>query len=117
MSKKSPLLIEAGLGLVLTGLMAWSYHSRTPFTESISLKTYDTLASFRKVKPNTNDIRIVEIDENSTQNLGRWPWPRALQAQLIDELVAGGAKVIGLNMLYTDADQNQGLPLVPLASS
>src|SRR5690242_4802471 len=109
MAKKAPYIIEAGLGLLLTGLTVWSYHTHSAFTEIVSLKTYDLFSSFRKVKPNTADIRIVEIDDNSVSNIGRWPWPRAIQAQLIDEIVGAEPKVIGINVLYSDPDQNQGL--------
>ena len=108
MSIKAPYYIEVGLGLILTGFVAWSYHSHSPFTETISLKTYDFFSSYRKSKPNTSDIRIVEIDDNSVASIGRWPWPRSIQAQLVDEIVAAGAKVIAINVLYADPDQNQG---------
>src|SRR5436190_1662058 len=108
MSRKVPHLIEIGLGVLLTGFVVWSANSHGALTEVAGLKIYDYFSSFRKNKPNTNDIRIVEIDDNSVANLGRWPWPRSVQAQLLDEVVSAGAKVIGLNVLYSDPDQNQG---------
>jgi diguanylate cyclase (GGDEF)-like protein len=46
---------------------------------------------------------IVTIDEASLQALGRWPWPRALHAELIDRLAASGARAIGYDILFSDA--------------
>src|SRR5258708_28464178 len=31
-------------------------------------------------------IRIVDVDENSLKTYGQWPWPRSLDAQLVDKL-------------------------------
>lgn len=110
MTKRIPFLIEIGLGLVLTALIAWSYATKAPFLESVSLKAFDLFSTRRsKATAKVDAINIIEIDEQSMTNLGRWPWPRALIGQLIDETVVAGAKVIGLNILYIEQDQNQGL--------
>src|SRR4051812_44492663 len=109
MSKKVPYLAEVGLGLIITALVAFTYHKGTGFSETLSLKIFDVLSSKRKPHFKTDDIRIVEIDKESADSIGRWPWPRAVQAQLVDEVVAAGAKVIGLNILYAEVDQSQGL--------
>jgi serine/threonine-protein kinase len=109
MSKKYPFLIELVMGVLLTVLMAWSYYKHSPFIETINLKTYDTFLKLSPTPTNTDTIQIVEIDETSVANLGRWPWPRSLVAQLVDEILAGGAKVIGLNIFYTEEEKNQGL--------
>ncbi|MGH8430266.1 MAG: CHASE2 domain-containing protein, partial [Solimonas sp.] len=50
-------------------------------------------------------VAVVAIDDQSIANLGRWPWPRSLQAQLIDKLHAGGAKVIGNTALYLEPEK------------
>src|SRR5258706_13314114 len=109
MTRKVPYLTEAGLGLLISAMVAWGHHSRSAFVESVSLKTYDLFSKFRKQSINTNDIALVEIDENAVANLGRWPWPRALVAQLVDEIAHAEAKIIGLDILFVDTDQNQGL--------
>jgi CHASE2 domain-containing sensor protein len=54
-------------------------------------------------------IAIVEIDEPSVAQLGRYPWPRARIAEALDVISDAGAKVIGLDILYPDPEQNQGL--------
>lgn len=109
MRKEAPYIIEVGLGALLVGLVAWGYHGKSALLETTSLKTYDLFSKFRKPASKNDAIHIIEIDEESVANLGRWPWPRSLVAQLVDEVVAGGAKVIGLNIFYTEPDQNQGM--------
>jgi serine/threonine-protein kinase len=56
-----------------------------------------------------NKIAIVNIDEKSLNQLGPWPWPRSLIAQMIRILKANGAKLIGLDLVFSQKEQNQGL--------
>ncbi len=53
----------------------------------------------------TNRIVIVDIDEKSLQALGQWPWERSIVAQLIEILSRSGAAVIGLDMVFAEADK------------
>ena len=50
-------------------------------------------------------VVVVDIDEKSLLNLGQWPWPRTFLAQLVDNLTANGAAVIGFDMLFAEADR------------
>lgn len=56
-----------------------------------------------------NRIAIVNIDEKSLQQLGPWPWPRRLIAEMITILKNNGAKLIALDMIFSNREQNQGL--------
>ncbi len=57
-------------------------------------------------KPPARDIVIVAVDEKSLDELGRWPWPRGIHAQLIDILTEAGAKAIALDILFNEADRH-----------
>ena len=48
------------------------------------------------------DLVLVEIDEASLSQLGRWPWPRKLHAQLVKQLQEQGAKVLGVDLLLSE---------------
>ncbi|MEE4452814.1 CHASE2 domain-containing protein [Novosphingobium resinovorum] len=52
--------------------------------------------------PASQSILLVEIDDESVQRLGRWPWSRAVHAALVDRLNAGRPKAIGYDVLFTD---------------
>lgn len=55
-------------------------------------------------KPPARDIVIVAVDEQSLADFGRWPWPRGLHAQLIDQLSKAGARAIAMDILFAEAD-------------
>ena len=44
---------------------------------------------------------VVGINDESSAKLGEWPWPRRVQAQLVDRLKAAGAKRIVYDVLFT----------------
>ena len=46
---------------------------------------------------------VVAIDERALQELGPWPWPRPLLAQLVDRIGAAGARAAVLDVLLADA--------------
>lgn len=50
-------------------------------------------------------VVIVDIDERSLEELGQWPWPRTLIAELLDRIVQYGAVVIGLDVIFAEADR------------
>lgn len=54
-------------------------------------------------------IVLVTIDEKSLAELGRWPWPRSVMARLLDTLGQYEAKVIGLDLVWAEPDQNSEL--------
>jgi len=56
--------------------------------------------------PPPQDIVIVAIDEASLNALGRWPWPRRTHAQLVRGLSAAGARVIALDIIFSEADSS-----------
>ncbi|MEW5740926.1 MAG: adenylate/guanylate cyclase domain-containing protein [Myxococcota bacterium] len=52
--------------------------------------------------PASPDVVVVEIDEKGAQRYGLWPWPRDVVAKLIRNLVESDAKVVGLDIAFTD---------------
>ncbi len=54
-------------------------------------------------------IAIVNIDEKSLEQLGPWPWPRHLIADMIKILKDNGARIIGLDLLFSSKEPSQGL--------
>jgi adenylate cyclase len=54
-------------------------------------------------KPHTPDnIVIVMVDEKSLSELGRWPWPRKIQARLISEILDQSPKVLAIDILFPE---------------
>jgi EAL domain-containing protein (putative c-di-GMP-specific phosphodiesterase class I)/CHASE2 domain-containing sensor protein len=48
----------------------------------------------------SGDIVFVEVDDASLRDIGEWPWPRSVQAKMIDESRKLGVDRIFLDMIY-----------------
>ena len=53
-------------------------------------------------------VAIIAIDDESINNIGRWPWPRDLHAELINRLAQSGAKVIGQTVFFLEPQEDPG---------
>jgi adenylate cyclase len=96
---EAPLALSVALAMLI-GLLATS-ESGLPFRlESLTL---DARFRLRPVEPPSSQVVIVDIDDKSIAEIGRWPWSRALFAQLLDVSAAGGAKVVVLDLLFTES--------------
>lgn len=51
-------------------------------------------------------VRIVDIDEESLQRLGQWPWPRTRMAELTERIRAAGSAAIGFDFIFTEPDRS-----------
>ena len=71
-----------------------------------------TVFRWRGVVPPPQPIVIVDIDEQSLRAIGQWPWPRDTVAGMIHNLGAGGAKVIGLDIVFAEADRTSPKNLI-----
>lgn len=70
-------------------------------------------ARLRWTMPATLDERvvIVDIDEQSLAEVGRWPWPRDRVAELVDVLfVRHRIALLGMDTVFAEPDESSGLP-------
>ena len=96
------------LGIVLTLIALFAFLLSWGPLETLEYGIYDLSANLR-VKQSTAPVAVIAIDEQSIANLGRWPWPRAHIASMVDLLQSYNVKVIGLDIIYSEKDFNQGL--------
>lgn len=77
-----------------------------PALTNLELKTIDWRFQFRgPVKIEQSPIVIVAIDDQSYESMpDRWPFPRYYYANVIENLAAAGAKVIGLDIILDKPD-------------
>ena len=72
------------------------------------LENYLYDVRIRLTMPGTVDDRIViiDIDEASQLELGQWPWPRDVLADLVDRLFDDyRVRVLGLDVLFAEAEE------------
>ncbi|MFZ5724163.1 MAG: CHASE2 domain-containing serine/threonine-protein kinase [Pseudomonadota bacterium] len=94
----------AGLIIVIAALL----FSFGDTHDRIELSTYD-MGVRASARDAGEQIAVIGIDDQSIGNLGRWPWPRDIHAQMIEKLHAAGAKAIGFTVLVSEAQQDAGL--------
>ncbi|WP_250434732.1 adenylate/guanylate cyclase domain-containing protein [Caballeronia sp. ATUFL_F2_KS9A] len=103
------------LGLAIVVALAGHALSRYDirFIDSLDAMIYD--AKVRVFMPRTTDARIaiLDIDEKSLAELGRWPWDRARMAALVDTLFSRERiAVLGFDMVFAEADASSGLAVL-----
>ena len=75
--------------------------------QSLERSAYDWGVRSTEKQP-SDKIAIIAIDDESIANIGRWPWPRDLHAELIKKLANGGAKVIGQTVFFFEPQIDPG---------
>ncbi|WP_409524725.1 CHASE2 domain-containing protein [Nitrincola sp. MINF-07-Sa-05] len=82
----------------LTRLETWSYDQRLKLTATPDLEPV---------------VAIVDIDESSLQQVARWPWPRHILAQMLDELFERQqAALVVFDVVFAEKDESSGLPVL-----
>ena len=93
-----PLLILAG-ALVLRAV------DPAP-VQQLRLLVFDTWLQVRPREYNPEaPVRIVDIDDESLERLGQWPWPRTVIAGIIDRLGVFGAQAVALDIVFAEPDR------------
>lgn len=97
------LLLGAGAALVIL-LLAWT---KLGGLDRLDLQLYDwSLRRLANPDAVNRDIVLVEINDASIRDyapaVGRWPWPRVLQSNLIDFLQRAPARVIAYDIQLSE---------------
>ncbi|MDH4234269.1 MAG: CHASE2 domain-containing protein, partial [Gallionella sp.] len=94
------------VGLLVASIFLFGANS--DLMQSLERKAYDVgvMASLRMP---SDKIAVIAIDDQSIANLGRWPWPREIHANMVDILTAGQAKVIGYVVFFFEPQVDAGL--------
>src|SRR5262249_2522732 len=50
-------------------------------------------------------VRVVDIDDDTAERIGQWPWPRIHVAALLDRLAALGAAVVAFDVVFAEPDR------------
>ena len=91
----------AVLAMALLGLVAWLSPPESLGRVNHLVQDAGLRLASRPAHP---DIVIVVVDDRSIAAIGRWPWRRALHAELITRMSAQNPRVIGMDVLFNDAD-------------
>ena len=70
---------------------------------------YDTRLTATMPMTLDDRIVIVDIDEKSLSEVGRWPWSRNKLAKLVDNLFDQQAALVAFDVVFAEADGSSGL--------
>ncbi len=80
-------------------LVAYATH----LMRSLELQSVDARFSIRGTQEQPDDVAVVAVDDRTFSDLGvQWPFPRSLHARVIDRLREAGAKVIAVDVQFTE---------------
>ena len=93
------------VGLAITIVVVVSSGSAN--MQSLERAAYDWGVQSTTRTP-SEKIAIIAIDDESIANIGRWPWPRNLHAELVKKLADGGAKIVGQTVFFLEPQIDPG---------
>lgn len=89
---------------VLLVAVTYYSHSQHDLRKRLQYVVFDTFNQLHP-RPPTDQVVIVDIDEASLKQLGQWPWPRNIMADLTTRLKAMGASAIAFDMVFAEPDR------------
>jgi adenylate cyclase len=108
--KQHGISFALSLAVMLLMLLHASNVLPLNFIHKLENYTYDMRLSL--LMPNTIDSRIVivDIDEKSLIEQGRWPWGRDKMARLVNQLFAAyEINTLGFDVVFAEKDESSGL--------
>ncbi|MBA2962902.1 MULTISPECIES: protein kinase domain-containing protein [Ramlibacter] len=97
-----------GAAIVVAVFVLWK---STSLFETLERRFYD-VASVQSARQPSDRIAVIAIDDQSIANIGRWPWPRDVHAELIDKLAAARAKTIVYTTFFFEPHTDRGLAYI-----
>jgi adenylate cyclase len=85
-----------------------------PVLADLRLKLFDFFQTLKPREYVPAPVRIVDLDDESLEKLGQWPWPRVLLAQLVERLSHAGAAVIAFDIVFAEPDRTSPSRVVEL---
>jgi len=97
------------IGLVIT--LFFLIFANSNFIASIERSAYDFGVRSSEQTP-SKKIAIIAIDNESIDNIGRWPWSRDVHAKMHNILAKGGTKVVGQTVFFSEPQIDPGLQFI-----
>ena len=83
---------------------------KLPFVSHLDNVIYDTRLNLTMPRGVDPSVVILDIDEKSLAEIGRWPWSRSLMAELIDKLFDRyRIELLGFDVVWAERDTSSGI--------
>lgn len=91
--------------LMLVGFIVLRFDDPA-FLQSLRLKVFDI---YQQIKPrplmDNSPVVIVDLDDASLDEIGQWPWPRNIIAQMVANLFNAGVGAVGFDVIFSEPDR------------
>jgi adenylate cyclase len=98
-TRLSPMKIAVLLGTLLAVIRFVG----VPALELLDVRAVDLRLLARGVEAASPEVVVVAVDNRSIAEVGRWPWPRSVLAELLGKIDAAGPAVIGFDIVQSEA--------------
>ncbi len=93
------------IALALLGVLMAIYALDLGPIETLRVKVFDLMQSIEPREVTIRPVTIIDIDEASLAELGQWPWPRTMLADLVKTSFDLGAAVFAFDVVFPEADR------------
>src|SRR6266850_4254891 len=93
------------LGALVVALFAL-FGSMSELLPGLERKAYDAALQAASRQP-SDKVAVIAIDQQSIDNIGRWPWPRDTHAKMIDVLAQAKARAIGYLVFFAEPENEK----------
>jgi adenylate cyclase len=100
------VLLSPIWSVLLLICLTWIYTINPSLIESIRLRYFDTLIINQPIQD--NNIYAINIDEDTINKYGQWPFPRENYSDIIVDLYDRGAGLVVWNVLMSEEDRFGG---------
>ena len=84
-----------------------------PFLDTLENLSYDSRVKMMLAPPDETQVVIIDIDEQSLDAIGHWPWNRDTLARLVDVLFEHyQVRAMGFDVVFAEANENEAAPIL-----
>ena len=98
------ILLSPWLALITLFVLVGVRVSDPSFVESVRLRYFDTLLT-SKTQVQSENIQVVNIDDETVKKYGQFPFPRDVYANIIEDIYSRGAGLVVWNIYMPDSDR------------
>lgn len=93
------------IALIVLSLSALAYATDPYLLRELRARGFDAMQRIWPRRVDQPHVLIVDIDEESLKQLGQWPWPRTLVAELVDRIAVCKPLVLGIDVVFAEPDR------------
>jgi adenylate cyclase len=99
------LIKYSGVGFFALLLHLYLYHSS--IIQTLDYKLYDLFNQLIiDYNVDEHSVVVIDIDDKALEEFGQWPWPRIVNAQLINQISEFNPATIGINIIFPEKDRS-----------